>query len=215
MIPGSKVIGGDASGWSIPNENGVGRRTIIAGAAWAIPVVVAVTATPATAATETKKKVDIQITSVQWNAQGGTSQVPADATFGADNGLFVDATVRNNGPDTTTGFSVAISLPISAHQLDPSKAHYPEASSGWTYDTSYDDTTSPGNRVVTFRNNSLTLASSQTATVRINYWTTSDKGVTINDIKPFVAFQATASDVEETNQNNNGNKTANSYNVHT
>ncbi|MFF0909477.1 hypothetical protein ACFWZW_02170 [Microbacterium enclense] len=194
---------------------GMKRRTILAGAAWSVPAIAVATASPAFAATTTTKKADIQITSVQWNAQGGTSAVPADATFNADNGLFVDATVRNNGPDTITGVSVAISLPISAHQLDPSKSHYPEASDGWSYYTSYDDVTVPGNRVVTFRNDSLTLAPSQTATVRIKYWTTSDKGVTVDNIKPFVAFQATDPNVEETNQSNNGEKTANSYNVHT
>lgn len=73
----------------------------------------------------------------------------------------------------------------------------------------------PGNRVVTFRNDSLTLAPGQEAVVRINYWTTSDKGVTVDNIRPFVAFQATDPNVEETDQSNNGEKTVNSYNVHT
>ncbi|AND17346.1 hypothetical protein [Rathayibacter tritici] len=39
-----------SEGWSIPTENGVGRRTLVKGAAWAVPAVAVTTATPAAAA---------------------------------------------------------------------------------------------------------------------------------------------------------------------
>ncbi|PPG40323.1 hypothetical protein C5C20_11950 [Rathayibacter rathayi] len=39
-----------SEGWSIPAENGVGRRTLVKGAAWAVPAVAVTTATPAAAA---------------------------------------------------------------------------------------------------------------------------------------------------------------------
>ncbi|AZZ50272.1 hypothetical protein C5C31_07925 [Rathayibacter rathayi] len=48
---GKEVILSD--GWSIPNENGVGRRVLVKGAAWTIPVVAMAAATPAAAASNT------------------------------------------------------------------------------------------------------------------------------------------------------------------
>ncbi|AJM77110.1 hypothetical protein [Rathayibacter toxicus] len=203
---------------NIPSEHSliqagdVQRRTLVSGAAWTIPVAAAALATPASAASQ-QKSTDLQITSLQWNAQGGTGQVPADATFNADNGLFVDADVKNNGPDSITGIKISLSLNFNAHQMDPANTHYPTASTGWNYSTSYNQGTT--NRVVEFVNSGQTLAPGETVRVRINYWTTPNSGVTVDNIKPYVSFQPSDSNYVDSNQDNNGTSTVNSYNVHT
>ncbi|MBF4461132.1 MULTISPECIES: hypothetical protein [unclassified Rathayibacter] len=201
-----------STGWSIPHENGIGRRQLVEGVAWSLPVVAFAAATPAAAASG-QKSVDLQLTSVQWNAQGGVGAVPPNATFNADNGLFVDAEVVNNGPDSITGITVALSLPFVPNQMDPAKPHYPQASAGWSYQTSYNQ--GSDRRVVQFVNSGQTLAPGQRVTVRILFWTTSDPGVTVDNIFPYVSFQPSNSDYVDSNPNNNGGSTVNSYNVHT
>lgn len=218
--PTKDIVLGD--GWSIEDNLAAnpGRRTLVSAAIWTVPAVGVAIATPAAAASgsgadastqPTRKKSDLRITYLAWNAQGGQQDVPPNNTFSADNGLFVHAKVVNDGPDTVTGITAVLSLPHYSNQMNPARPHYPVARNGWEYlsNGAYgaDDWT------FTFINRSLTLAPGQNSEVVIDFWTIPDAGRTADGIKPFVAFQTI--DGDETNQGNNGKTTDNSYNVHT
>lgn len=211
--PTKDIVLGD--GWSIDDNSAAnpGRRTLVSAAVWTVPAVGVAIATPAAAASggTTRKKADLRITYLAWNAQGGQAAVPANNTFGADNGLFVDAKVVNDGPDSVTGVTVTISLPHYSNQMNRGIAHYPVARDGWEYLS--DAAQGTDSWTFTFVKRTLTLASGQSAEAVIDFWTTPNAGRTQNSIKPYVAFQAT--DADETNQSNNGKYTDNSYNVRT
>ncbi|PPG93559.1 hypothetical protein C5C00_13690 [Rathayibacter rathayi] len=210
------VLGGE---WKIDDASPVGpvRRTLVSAAVWTVPALGVAIATPAAAASGSNgtaaktKKSDLRNTYTAWNAQGGQKDVPGDNTFTADNGLFVHAKVTNDGPDTVTGITAALLLPHYSNQMNRGRAHYPVARNGWEYYTDYAKGTD--NWVFTFIKRSLTLAPGESSEVVIDFWTIPDSGRTAKGIQPYVAFQTT--DGDETNQQNNGKSTDNSYNVRT
>lgn len=75
--------------WTIPNENGVGRRVLVEGAVWTIPVIAAAVATPAAAASQplcptVPPASAWALAETQGNIQTGTGAPTRDGAQGSE-----------------------------------------------------------------------------------------------------------------------------------
>lgn len=191
------------------------------GAAWSVPVLAAAVAVPARAASvpATPVTADLQMVSIAWMPQGGPGDVPPPGpdgrpTFTAGSGLFVDVTIRNNGPDPVTGLRCLVSFTYQGHDTSsgtPLSPHTP--TTGWSYVTNYDQ--SGLRRVFMFDNPSITLAPGQSTVIRVLYSTTTIPGHLDQGTRPYAAVGATGANVTDPNLGNNDGFTSNSYNVQT
>lgn len=87
------------------------RRTIVAGAAWTIPVVAGAAAAPLAAASDPQpvQTVDLDITYAQMGSIGGTvayAGPTGEPGWGQNSGLTLHLQVTNNGPGTATQFTI-------------------------------------------------------------------------------------------------------------
>ncbi|MBM3716743.1 MAG: hypothetical protein FJW64_13600, partial [Actinobacteria bacterium] len=84
----------------------VSRRTIMAGAAWTVPVIVTATASPAIAATAAPNLVWDSGTisrNPSWNGQDSDGRGYVDA----NDTMFADYKVSNNGTASADGYSIS------------------------------------------------------------------------------------------------------------
>lgn len=98
-----------SDGWTIPAESGVGRRTLVKGAAWTVPVVAISTATPAAAASATPTLAFTQ-SSYSGTACGTISGVQVKRTTDGsapDSGKVARVTLKDGYTfaDGSTGYS--------------------------------------------------------------------------------------------------------------
>ena len=114
----------------------VHRRTVVAGAAWTIPVVATAIGAPLAAASNTTPPVDtsnfdryIVWANTNVSAVGG-GQTP-----------IVDALVRTEGPTAGSTSSVAVRIPAQYLDIGYVNANFltPGHTNGWNYVTSYMD----------------------------------------------------------------------------
>lgn len=107
-IPGASATSPEAQ---------IARRTIVKGAAWAVPVIVVAAGSPSAAASEdlcADPPVEVRADALAWNDYAnGTNAVgtyQGRPVYGANQPLFADLTLTNEGTTTITGFQVTFTL---------------------------------------------------------------------------------------------------------
>ncbi|WP_162903594.1 hypothetical protein [Leucobacter sp. wl10] len=194
----------------------VTRRTLVKGAAWSLPVVVAAVAAPIAAASTVAPDpvVDLVLYDLVYSTQGEDPGLPQFPTFNADNGLFVDARYTNNGPGVARGASINISLPENSHNFDLNDPHGPAIALGDGWVITSIPASGTGRRTIVLTNPTLELAPGETGFVRLNYWTTAVPGVSEQNIFPDASI--TPGDGQaDANPGNDYRRTSNHYNIQT
>ncbi|MWV48098.1 hypothetical protein GRS96_02265 [Rathayibacter sp. VKM Ac-2803] len=191
-----------SEGWSIPNENGVGRRTLVKGAAWSVPVVAVAVAAPMAAASNTPTCAD-QNTNLHASGNGfndganganSSGQHNDWLVFDAGSPLFSDLYLQNTGDTTITRIQAATSLEMNAHDSTAATGGALILSDGTVIGPT---TTIPvyqqgGLRwVFTYVFSGFSLAPGQTATFRTSYTTSSTPRADYIEARPYQVARAT------------------------
>lgn len=183
------------SGSTSPSESRlsspIARRTVIAGAAWAVPAVALTTATPALAAS-----TDFDLTFSQFNAQtANVGSYNGRPLYGPTQTPTVDFTIYNAG----SGRSPSTSIQLDFDKFYVSAAAPPN---GWTQAGPYEN----GNRltyVFTYTGGGLAGRSSISGSVRFTIRSDAPYGTTGSTVNG--AVQPTSGDV---NTSNNSSSTS-------
>ena len=104
----------------------IGRRTIVKGAAWSVPLVSAVAVSPAYAACSGPDLNFASFTAAYVNGSNATTSRPDQ--------LNVSFTIKNTGSQATTGLKVTLTIPANTHDTAPTS---PSPASGWTSATGW------------------------------------------------------------------------------
>lgn len=135
------------SGPILNSEEGVQRRTIVAGAAWTIPVIAAATAAPLAAASAAGP--DLVITNFTNAPQAGYAPVFSTPDGGPGyyqyTPLFTRVDVTNGSGSAATGFTLNVQIPAQSY-LNGTASVNSASTPGWTIAQVYPD--GGGNAIV-------------------------------------------------------------------
>jgi len=193
--------------WTVPNPDGLSRRTIVKGAAWTVPTIAIAAAAPSAAASTSDPCLDIPLdleaVSMAWDdTAGGANAIGTyngAHVYGGDAFLFTDFTMKNNGPQAVAGFQAAWSVETNTINPDLTSmvAFLPPSNTPIYPTTSYPPVQDPGAADRTtwvFDFYGLNVPAGATIVFRTAYRTAASTGGTYRPAAPYAIAQANSVD---------------------